>query len=143
MASFGAGASTSRLWREVQQPLGVADVASAVFRDGYGWWGFLDLWPPAPLEGDQLRLLESVLPEVITALRAAQADTLRAVPSGPPEHPGPAILLMDPDLGIVGSTPGMDSGLPRLLPRPDGLPPVSTAALNAARSAARGRDWRR
>ena len=87
----------------MQQPLGVADVASAVFRDGYGCWGSLDLWLRAPLEEDQLRLLAPVLPEVTTALRYAQADTLRAVPSGPPEHPGPATLLMDPDLRIVGA----------------------------------------
>jgi DNA-binding CsgD family transcriptional regulator len=132
VAGLGARASTSRLWREVQQPLGVRDVASAVFRDAHGCWGFLDLWLRAPVVPEQLRLLESVLPEVTTALRAAQADTLRAVPSGPPPPPGPATLLMNPDLSIVGSTPGMDQRLQRLLPHPDGLPPVPAAALNAA-----------
>ncbi|MGB7964335.1 MAG: hypothetical protein WCF12_15445, partial [Propionicimonas sp.] len=36
--------------------------------------------------------------------------------SGPPERPGPATLLMDTDLRIQGSTPGMDDRLRRLLP---------------------------
>ena len=66
------------------------------------------------------------------ALRATQADTLRRLPSGPPEAPGPATLLMDADLRIQGSTPGMDDRLRRLMPRPDGLPPVPAAALNTA-----------
>ena len=131
-AGLGADASTSQLWREVQQPLGVRDVASAVFRDAHGCWGFLDLWLRAPVVPEQLRILESLLPEVTTALRTAQADTLRTVPSGPPPPAGPATLLLDPDLSIVGSTPAMDQRLRQLLPQPDGLPPVPAAALNAA-----------
>ncbi|MGB7962357.1 MAG: hypothetical protein WCF12_05265, partial [Propionicimonas sp.] len=40
--------------------------------------------------------------------------------------------LMDTDLRIQGSTPGMDDRLRRLLPHPAGLPPVPAAALNTA-----------
>lgn len=43
VAALGEQAPDSPLWREVQGPLGVADVASAVFRDPHGCWGFLDL----------------------------------------------------------------------------------------------------
>lgn len=133
VAGLGDQAQGSRLWREVQQPLGVVDVASAVFRDGHGCWGFLDLWLREPLQPDHLGLLGSVLGEVTTALRAAQADTLRRMPSGPLEGPGPAAtLLLDADLRIAGSTPGMDDRLRQLLPGPDGVPPVPAAALNVA-----------
>ncbi len=132
VAGLGDRPATSRLWREVQQPLGVVDVVSAVFRDTHGCWGFLDLWLREPLLPEQLELVGSVVAEVTAALRAAQADTLRRLASGPPESPGPATLLMDADLKIQGSTPGMDDRLQRLLPHPDGLPPVPAAALNAA-----------
>jgi len=132
VAGLGDLAATSSLWREVQQPLGVVDVASAVFRDVHGCWGFLDLWLREPLLPDQRGLLTSVLEEVTTALRAAQAETLRRLPSGRLEHPGPATLLLDADLRIQGSTPGMEDRLRRLLPTPDGLAPVPAAALNVA-----------
>ena len=132
VAGLGDRARTSRMWREVQQPLGVVDVVSAVFRDAHGCWGFLDLWLGEPLHPDQLGLLRSVLVEVTTALRAAQAQTMRRVPSDPLERPGPATLLMDADLRIQGSTPGMDDRLRLLLPGTDGLPPVPAAALNTA-----------
>jgi DNA-binding CsgD family transcriptional regulator len=129
---LGDRARTSRRWREVQQPLGVLDVASAVFRDAFGCWGFLDLWLPAPLQADQRRLLSSVAAELTTALRVAHADTLRQLPSATRESSEPATLLMDDDLRIQGSTAGMDDRLRRLLPHPGGLAPVPAAALNTA-----------
>ena len=132
VAGLGDSAATSPLWREVQQPLGVVDVASAVFRDAHGCWGFLDLWLPEPLQPGPRALLASVLGEVTAALRAAQADTLRHLPSSRLEHPGPATLLLDADLRIQGSTPGMGDRLRRLLPAPDGTAPVPAAALNVA-----------
>ena len=132
VAVLGERASASRLWREVQQPIGVVDVASAVFRDGHGCWGFLDLWLTAPLNPGDLRLLASVLPDLTAALRGAQAETLRRLPTDEPAPPGPASLLMDDGLRIQGITPGMDDRLRRLLPHPDGQAPVPAAAMNAA-----------
>lgn len=110
----------------------MADVASAVFRDTHGCWAFLDLWLPQLLRPDQVVLLASVVAEVTTALRAAQADTLRRLPAGPDDPAGPATLLMDADLRIRASTSRMDDRLRRLLPSPDGLAPVPAAAMNAA-----------
>jgi len=132
VAGLGDKAATSQLWREVQQPLGVVDVASAVFKDTHGCWGFLDLWLREPLSTEQSGLLSSVLVEVTTALRAAQAASLRRLPSGPAGGTGPATMLMDSDLMILASTSWMDDRLQRLLPRPDGLPSVPAAALNTA-----------
>ena len=34
----------SRVWREVMSRYAVGDVASVVFADRFGCWGFLDLW---------------------------------------------------------------------------------------------------
>jgi DNA-binding CsgD family transcriptional regulator len=132
VAVLGEHAAESHLWREVQQPLGVADVASVVFRDRYGCWGFLDLWLRDHLRPDQRQLLESVGPALTTALRVAQAATLRQLPIGAPEAPRPATLLMDDKLQVTGSTAGMDDRLRRLLPNRDGVPPVPAAALNVA-----------
>jgi DNA-binding CsgD family transcriptional regulator len=132
VAGLGTGAMTSVLWREVQQPLGVVDVASAVFRDAHGCWGFLDLWLQEPLLPDQLGLLGGVLGDVTTGLRASQADSLRRLPAGPPASPGPAALLMDADLKIEARTPGMDDRLQQLLPNSVGVSPVPAAALNVA-----------
>ncbi len=36
--------SLSLLWRDLLSGYGVVDVASLVCRDGFGCWGFLDLW---------------------------------------------------------------------------------------------------
>jgi hypothetical protein len=36
--------SLSPLWSDLLRHLGIRDVASAVFRDRHGTWGFLDLW---------------------------------------------------------------------------------------------------
>ena len=36
--------SLNRVWRELLHLYDIVDVASAVFRDGYGCWGFLELW---------------------------------------------------------------------------------------------------
>lgn len=131
VAVLGTLAPTSRLWREIQSPLGVVDVASMVFRDPHGCWGFLDLWLRAPLCPDQLWMLRSALPGLTRTLRSARAETLRRPPDGMPEHYGPATLLMDTDLTIKGATEGMADRLTQLLPRTDGLPPVPAAALNA------------
>ena len=132
VAGLGQRAGESPLWREVQQPLGIADVASVVFRDGYGCWGFLDLWLRDRLRPEQLELLQSVRPALTTALREALARALRRVPTAAAGTPSPATMLIDDDLRVAGATPGMDERLRSLLPGPDGVPPVPAAALNVA-----------
>ncbi len=132
VASLGQDAAASRLWREVQQPLGITDVVSVVFRDSFGCWGFLDLWLREQLQPDQRHLLERVAPVVTTALRAAVAGTLRQVPTVPPGASGPAALLLDDDLRVTGSTQAMDDRLRSLLPGRDGVQPVPAAAFNVA-----------
>jgi hypothetical protein len=44
LTATGGEPARSRLWRELLAGYQVVDVASVVFRDAYGCWGFLDLW---------------------------------------------------------------------------------------------------
>src|SRR5215207_4641749 len=43
-AVTGGDLSRSLVWRELLHRYDIVDVASVVFRDGYGCWGFLELW---------------------------------------------------------------------------------------------------
>src|SRR6476661_4047728 len=73
--------SRSLLWRELLQAYDIVDVASVVFRDAFGCWGFLDLWRGPALgpfsAADAAFLLSSSAP-VTTALRGSQARTFVA-----------------------------------------------------------------
>src|SRR5436190_22099653 len=43
--------SRSRLWRDLLCRYDVTDIASSVYRDRFGCWGFLDLWRARPSGG--------------------------------------------------------------------------------------------
>ncbi len=67
----------SLLWRELLYRYDVTDVASVVFRDGFGCWAFLELWRTGgqafrPADGE---LLRNIAPTVTAALRRSQART--------------------------------------------------------------------
>jgi len=75
----GGELSRSLMWREVQQRLGVVDVATVVFADRFGCWANLDLWRirPAPqFRRAELRFLESVATTITAGLRACLASEL-------------------------------------------------------------------
>jgi DNA-binding CsgD family transcriptional regulator len=123
----------SLLWRELLHRYDVVDVATIVFRDGFGCWGFLDLWR---IGGDRFdrrdaTLLQELAPTVTTALRRSQARTFEAAPSSE-RLAGPIVLVLSPDLQIRGTTPGLANPLRRLVPRDDGGPPVPAGAYNVA-----------
>jgi len=42
--AVGGDLSRSLMWRDVLSRYGIGDVASVVFADQFGCWGFLDLW---------------------------------------------------------------------------------------------------
>jgi hypothetical protein len=70
--------SRSLLWRELLCQYQVTDIASSVYRDRFGCWGFLDLWrthgaPPFPAA--DIEFLGQVAGPVTTALRHSQART--------------------------------------------------------------------
>lgn len=126
--------SRSRLWRELLHAYQVADMASVVFRDPYGCWGFLDLWriggtAPA-FTAAESGFLADIVPAVATALRRAQAATFTVSPGGDP--PGPVVLLLSPDLRLLAQTPETDTYLRALVPPERGVPPVPAGAYNVA-----------
>lgn len=123
----------SLLWRELLCDYEVADVATVVFRDGFGCWAFLDLWRRGGhafgrADADFLR---RVAPMITLALRGSLAHTFDVHTHV--DHPaGPLVLLLSPDLEVVRRTPAADAALRRLVPRDDEGPPVPAGAYNVA-----------
>jgi DNA-binding CsgD family transcriptional regulator len=129
----GGDLARSRLWRELLAGHGVTDVASAVLRDRYGCWGFLDLWRRGGVftraEADALA---DLLGPLTTALRGGQAAAFPAV-AGPIEPgSGPVALLLSPDLAVLGSTADTAPYLRTLLPPGPNASPVPACAYNVA-----------
>ena len=117
----------------MQRSHGVVDVASVVFRDRFGCWGFLDLWSDRAYTAQHVALLRRLAPTVTAVLRARQASTFGVVPAGPSGSlPGPAVLLLRDDLSVVGRTEAAREWLRTMLPQPDGLAPIPAGAYNVA-----------
>jgi DNA-binding CsgD family transcriptional regulator len=115
----------SLLWRERLSGLGVVDVLSAVFRDRFGWWGFLDLWRR---DGS---FAEDELPAITARLRAVQSAAFSATPE-PVGDRGPGALVLSPRLEVRAQTPQTRDWLSTLVPDPSGRGPVPASAYNVA-----------
>jgi DNA-binding CsgD family transcriptional regulator len=130
-----ADLSRSLLWKNLLSAYDVTDVASIVFRDQFGCWGFLDLWrlggsPPQFTEPEKA-FLASLAPDLTAALRGCQAATF----TGPPPSlalSGPLVLLLSGQLELLDQTPRTDAHLRLLLPTSPGVAPVPAAAYNVA-----------
>ncbi|MGY1683408.1 helix-turn-helix transcriptional regulator [Geodermatophilus sp. SYSU D01176] len=123
----------SLLWRELLCRYDVADIASVVFRDAFGCWGFLELWRTEGHLFDRVdaQFLRTIAPAVTAALRRSQARTFET--TSPRDHlPGPLVLLLAPDLQVLRRTPGTQDALRLLVPRDDEGPPVPAGAYNVA-----------
>lgn len=124
--------SCSLLWRDLLRDYGVRDVASVVFRDRIGCWGFLDLYR---FDRDFTRVEASYLvritDSVTTGLRRSQAETFVVRPPDAP-RPGPLVLLLSHDLRVLGQTPETHTYLSVLVPPEHGRPPVPASAYNVA-----------
>jgi DNA-binding NarL/FixJ family response regulator len=127
--------SRSLVWRELLRRYDIVDVASVVFRDGYGCWGFLELWR-ASRSGQFTSTEEAFLAEVAgpvtTALRGTQARTFRdhAV-QGEPSR-GPVMLLLSRDLDVLAQTAETEAYLRTLVPPDDDRSPIPASAYNVA-----------
>jgi DNA-binding CsgD family transcriptional regulator len=122
----------SLVWRDLLAAHGVTDVASAVFRDRFGCWGFLDLWRTGgAFTAPELAFLDEVSPPLTGDLRRCQAATF-TVTGGAPRSPGPVVLLLSPDLAVLEQTPPTREHLARLLPPGTGAEPVPAAVYNVA-----------
>ena len=124
----------SLLFREVLRGVGVSDVATVVFRDRFGLWGWLDLWRfegDEPFSDDDLASLAAVAPFVTDALRRCQAHSFDE-PAPSLERSGPAVLVLSPALEVRAQTPETDAYLRTLLPPDADRRPIPAGAYNVA-----------
>jgi DNA-binding CsgD family transcriptional regulator len=130
----GGELARSRLWRELLNGYGVCDIASCVLRDRFGCWGFLDLWRVG--EGNrfteaELAYLTGITEPVTAALRRCQAETF-VVRSREARRLGPVVLLLSPELRVLGQTPQTHEYLRVLVPPAPGREPIPASAYNVA-----------
>ncbi|WP_218580012.1 helix-turn-helix transcriptional regulator [Nocardia cyriacigeorgica] len=124
----------SPMWREALAAHDVTDIASVVFRDRYGCWGFLDLWrcaPATPFTLAEADLLAEIVAPVTAALRRTQAATFAEEHAASTER-NPLVLLLGPDLRMRAQTPQTHDYLSVLLPPPPARSPVPASAYNVA-----------
>jgi DNA-binding CsgD family transcriptional regulator len=149
----GGDLSRSLLWRELLSRYGIVDVASVVFRDQFGCWGFLDLWrdaTAAPFGPDEAAFLADIAPTVTAALRRSQAAAFTPVGGdsgdgdsgaggsggasggGDQQWGGPVVLLLSPRLEVLRQTPETQEYLRVLVPPEGGQPAIPASAYNVA-----------
>jgi len=125
----------SRVWREVTSRYAVGDVASVVFADRFGCWGFLDLWrneSRGPFSGADAEFLAQVAPSLTTALRLCQSRAFVRVATPHRQEHGPVVLTLDDDLRIHSRTSASKAWLVRLLPPVPSEEPVPASVYNVA-----------
>ncbi len=131
----GASGTGRSAWEQLLARYGIGAVASTVFADAYGCWGFLDLWrgvARAPFDEADAALLAGAAPSVTAALRRCQARTFVA-PARPHRSDfAPVVLTLDDDLRIVGRTAASQDWLDRLLPPAPGVDAVPASVFNVA-----------
>jgi DNA-binding NarL/FixJ family response regulator len=119
----GGELSRSLAWREVMSRYGIGDVASAVFADQFGCWGFLDLWRDEarePFSSADATFIADVAPHLTTALRQCQAQTFLTPAAARRPGLGPVVLTLDDQLRITSRTAASQGWLDVLLPpQPD------------------------
>ncbi len=123
----------SLLWREMLCDIGISDIASLVFADRYGCWGFLDLWRrDQRYTAADADWLAGVSATITRALRRRLASAFaESAPAGRPPG-GPAVLILDDHLRIISRTAAATDWLRSLLPTPAGRSPIPAVAYNVA-----------
>jgi DNA-binding CsgD family transcriptional regulator len=123
-AALDGELSRSRVWRAVMSRCGVRDVASLVFADHFGCWGFLDLWrcgTSPPFTGDDGDFLGEMAGSLTAGLRRSRARTFVMAATVQRHHLEPVVFTLDDDLRIISRTAASQSWLDMLLPPvPDG-----------------------
>lgn len=130
----GGDRGRSLLHREVLGPGGIGDIATLVFRDRHGCWGFLDLWRTAEqpsFSAEEVAILAEDVPAITDALRRCQARSFDAPPPAAGRS-GPAVLFLSPELRVLGQTAETDGFLRDLLPTDADRAPVPAGAFNVA-----------
>ena len=132
-AATGGQPSRSLLWRDLLDSYGISDVASLVFRDRFGCWGFLDLWRSgSPFSPAEAAYLTGIADPLTLALRRSQASAFRSGAARHAPRPGPVVLLLSADLHVRGQTPQTQDYLRVLVPPEEDRPPIPASAYNVA-----------
>lgn len=127
--------SQSLLWSDLLRDYDVVDVASAVLRDRYGCWGFVDLWrrsPHPPFSPADLTRLSAHLPAMTEGVRRGQAAAFSTFEDLSPPVEGPVVLLLSPELEPLGETAPVLAYLAALLPPAANQAPIPASAYNVA-----------
>jgi DNA-binding CsgD family transcriptional regulator len=130
----GGELSRSLVWRELLRRYDVVDVASMVFRDAFGCWGFLDLWRGHALgrfTAADAAYLGGIAAPLTTALRRTQAYTLDLA-AEPTRARGSVMLLLSGELAVLGQTSETDDYLRVLVPPNQDRSPIPACAYNVA-----------
>jgi DNA-binding CsgD family transcriptional regulator len=128
----GGDPNRSRFWQEGLRAHGISDVASMVFRDPFGCWGFLDLWRSTAFDVPALAHLSDIVDVVTASLRRCQANSFGPRATGP-RRSGPVVLLLSPSLEVLGQTTATQDYLRQLLPPGESTgAPIPAAAYNVA-----------
>ena len=131
IGATGGERSRSLVWEELLRGYGIDDVVSAVFRDRYGCWGFLDLWRRgAPFSATECDLLDELVRVATPALRRSLLGTFAHGRNLGDLPDGPVVLLLSDDLESLTQTPRTDSYLRALLPTEADRAPVPAGAYN-------------
>jgi DNA-binding CsgD family transcriptional regulator len=133
-ATTGGDLARSLVWRDLLRRYQVGDIATAVHRDRFGCWAFLDLWrlqDGSPFAAAELEFLHDISGPLTTALRQSQAAAFSAAHHDAPVAVGPVVLLLSPGLEVRAQTPETQRYL-RLLVPPDttSQAPVPAGAYN-------------
>ena len=131
----GGDLSRSLLWRDLLRHYAVSDIASSVYRDRFGCWGFLDLWRAGPagrFGAAEAGFLDAIAGPVTAALRRSLAGTFMCGARPGPVPPGPVVLLLSRDLEVRAQTPETREYLRMLVPPAPDQPPVPAGAYNVA-----------
>jgi DNA-binding CsgD family transcriptional regulator len=131
----GGDLSQSLVWRELLHGYNIVDVASVVFRDGYGCWGFLELWRNS-MSGQfgsaEAAYLADISGPMTTALRRSQARTFSDRSGQNRPSRGPVMLLLSRHLDVVAQTAETEAYLRTLVPPDEDRSPIPASAYNVA-----------
>ena len=117
--AVGGELDRSLMWREVLCRYGIGDMASAVFADQFGCWGFLDLWRDntrGSFSAADAGFLAAAAAPLATALRHCQARTFVDPATQHRPDLGPVVLTLDDELRITSRTAASRGWLDALLP---------------------------
>ena len=126
---------SSLMWSQVLCRYGIGDVASVVFADQFGCWGFLDLWrhdSSGPFAADEAAFLTGVAGPLATALRQCQARTFVDPAVQRRLESGPVVLTLDDDLRIATRTAASRAWLEVLLPPEPDARAIPASVYNVA-----------